>query len=80
LLYLARHAAARRAHINGNMPRQPDDRGHPNAHRLTAREKISQARTLREALDWLSALERIEAAADREMLEMLSRLPEAAAE
>ena len=80
LLYLARHAAARRAHINGNMPRQPDDRGHPNAHRLTAREKISQARTLREALDWLSALERIEAAADREMLEMLSRLPEAATE
>jgi membrane glycosyltransferase len=76
LLYLARHADARRSHINGNLPRQPDDRGHPNPHRLTARAKLQQAQSLREALDWLSTLERIEVAADRDMLEQLAQLPQ----
>ena len=76
LLYLARHPQARRAHLTGNLPRPIDERGHPNAHRLTAREKLSQAQSLREALDWLSAPERIEVAADAAMLEQLAQLPQ----
>jgi hypothetical protein len=76
LLYLARHPQARRSHIAGNLPRPTDMRGHPNAHRLTAREKLTQAQSLREALDWLSAPERIEVAADAAMLEQLAQLPQ----
>jgi membrane glycosyltransferase len=76
LLYLARHPQARRAHIAGNLPRPTDMRGHPNAHRLTAREKLTHAQSLREALDWLSAPERIEVAADAAMLEQLAQLPQ----
>jgi membrane glycosyltransferase len=76
LLYLARHAQARRAHIANNLSRPSDLRGHPNAHRLTARDKLTQAQSLREALDWLSAPERIEVAADAAMLEQLAQLPQ----
>jgi membrane glycosyltransferase len=76
LLYLARHPQARRSHIAGNLPRPIDERGHPNAHRLTAREKLSQAQSLREALDWLTAPERIEVAADADLLEQLAQLPQ----
>jgi membrane glycosyltransferase len=76
LLYLARHPQARLAHIAGNLPRPADERGHPNAHRLTAHEKLSQAQSLREALDWLTAPERIEVAADAALLEQLAQLPQ----
>ena len=76
LRYLARHPEARRSHINGNLARPTDTRGHPNAHRLTARAKMQQAHSLREALDWLSAPERIEVAADRDLLEQLAQLPQ----
>lgn len=76
LLYLARHPQARRDHINGNLPRPTDTRGHPSAHRLTARAKLLQAQSLREALDWLNAPERIEVAADAELLEHLAQLPQ----
>ncbi len=76
LRYLARHPQARHAQIANNLARPTDSRGHPNAHRLTARAKVMQAQSLREALSWLSAPERIEVAADRELLEQLASLPQ----
>jgi membrane glycosyltransferase len=76
LRHLARDAAARVAHLAGNLPRPPDARGHPNPHRLTAESKVAQAQTLQEALDWLSGPERIEVAADARLLERLAELPD----
>jgi membrane glycosyltransferase len=76
LRYLARHPQARHAQVANNLARPADTRGHPNAHRLTARAKVMQAQSLREALSWLSAPERIEVAADRELLEQLASLPQ----
>lgn len=78
LLHLAINAHARMAHISGNLPRPADARGHPNAHRLTAAAKLEQAHSLNEALDWLSAPERIEVAADPRLLNRLAELPPAA--
>ncbi|HEY6642225.1 glucans biosynthesis glucosyltransferase MdoH [Povalibacter sp.] len=76
LRYLARHPVERAAHITNNLARPHETRGHPNAHRLTAAAKVMQAQSLREALGWLSAPERIEVAADRELLEQLGQLPQ----
>lgn len=76
LRYLARHPEARAAHLTGNLPRPADARGHPSALRLTASHKIDDARTLQEALHWLSGLERIEVAADARLLEKLAALPD----
>ena len=76
LRYLARHPVERAAHIANNQRRPNEMRGHPNAHRLTAAAKVMQAQSLREALGWLSAPERIEVAADRELLEHLGQLPQ----
>lgn len=74
LRYLAANSRARLAHISGNLPRPTDSRGHPNPNRLTAETKIAQAETLTEALQWLSAPERIEVAADARMLSQLATL------
>ncbi len=76
LQHLARDAAARVAHLAGNLPRPTDQRGHPNPQRLTADEKVAQAQTLHEALSWLSGPERIEVAADARLLERLAGLPD----
>lgn len=76
LRYLARHPKARLAHISGNLSRPVDARGHPHAHRLTATVKLMQAQSLREALDWLTAPERIEVAADAWLLGQLAQLPQ----
>jgi membrane glycosyltransferase len=76
LRYLARHPQARASHIALNLPRPRDTRGHPNAQRLTATVKLAQAQSLREALEWLNAPERIEVAADRDLLEQLAQLPQ----
>lgn len=76
LRHLARHPHARHAQIATNLSRPADMRGHPNAHRLTATAKVMQAQSLREALSWLSAPERVEVAADRELLEQLASLPQ----
>ena len=76
LRYLARHPQARHAQIATNLSRPADTRGHPNAHRLTATAKVMQAQSLREALSWLSAPERVEVAADRELLDQLASLPQ----
>jgi membrane glycosyltransferase len=77
LRYLAGNPRARLAHISGNLPRPTDTRGHPNPNRLTAESKITQAETLTEALQWLSAPERIEVAADARMLSQLAALAQA---
>lgn len=76
LRYLASHSQARLSHVVGNLPRPLDSRGHPNPHRLTAEYKMTQAHSLRGALSWLSAPERVEVAADGHLLNLLSLLPQ----
>ncbi len=76
LRHLARDPAARIAHLAGNLPRPAAARGHPHPQRLTAEDKVMQAQTLQEALDWLSGPERIEVAADARLLERLAELPD----
>ncbi len=77
LAYLARHREARWAHLHGNLPRPADPRGEPNSHALTAEQKLHQAGTLREALAWLTPLERVQVAGDARMLAQLALLPDA---
>ena len=76
LRHLARHRNARLAHSEVNLPRPAETRGHPNPHRLTAGMKLADAESLHEVLNWLTAPERIEVAADPAMLEQLAALPE----
>lgn len=78
LYHLARDPEARAAHIAGNLPPPPEPRGCPDAPRLTAERKIVDARTLPEALEWLTPAERIRVAADARLLELLAALPDAA--
>jgi len=73
---LARDAQARVAQTQGNLPRPADNRGHPNAFRLTAERKLLDAASLQEALRWLTSPERIEVAADAQLLEKLAALPD----
>jgi membrane glycosyltransferase len=77
LRYLARNREARAAHINGNLPRPADPRGHPNPHAFTAQQKLIDARTLEEALEWFTAVERVEVASDSRLLNQLAMLPDA---
>lgn len=74
LQYLASHANARFIQIACNLPRPTEPRGYPNPHRLTAGHKLAQAHSLREALGWLSAPERMEIAADPRLLNQLAQL------
>jgi membrane glycosyltransferase len=77
LRFLARHREARSGHIGGNLARPADPRGQPDAHAFTAVQKLMDARTLDEALQWLTPLERVEVAADARMLNQLALLPDA---
>jgi membrane glycosyltransferase len=77
LRHLARNREARLTHINGNLPRPADPRGHPDPHAFTAEQKLKDARSLDEALAWLTALERIEIAGDPRLLNQLAQLPDA---
>ena len=77
LRYLARDAAARWAHIHGNLPSPTQPRGEPNPHALTAEQKLRDARFLEEALDWLTPPERVQVAGDPRMLAQLALLPDA---
>jgi len=79
LRYLARHPEERVAHINGNLARPADPRGNPDPHAFTAAQKLKDARTLDEALEWLTPVERVEVAGDARLLEQLAALPDAAA-
>ena len=77
LRYLAGNREARLAHINGNLARPPDPRGRPDPHAFTAGRKLTDARSLNEALEWLSPTERVEVAGDARLLNQLALLPDA---
>jgi membrane glycosyltransferase len=77
LRYLARDREARLAHIDGNLARPADPRGHPDPHAFTAEQKLIDARSLEEVLQWLTPVERVEVAADARLLNQLALLPDA---
>jgi len=77
LRYLARNREARLVHIGGNQVRPTDPRGKPDPHAFTAEQKLIDAQSLDEALEWLTPIERIEVAADARLLNQLALLPEA---
>jgi membrane glycosyltransferase len=76
LRFLARHREARLAHIGSNLPRPPDPRGQPDPHAFTAEQKLMDARSLDEALHWLTPIECVEVAANARFLNQLSLLPD----
>lgn len=76
LKFIARNRQAMLAHITGNMPRPPETRGHPDPHRLTAEQKVMDAKSLHEALSWLGPAERVHVAGDARLLERLAELPD----
>jgi membrane glycosyltransferase len=77
LRYLARNREARLTHIDGNLPRPRDPRGQPDPHAFTAEQKLIDARSLEEVLQWLTPVERVEVAGDARLLNQLSLLPDA---
>jgi membrane glycosyltransferase len=77
LKFLARNRDARLTHISGNLPRPMDPRGRPDPHAFTAQQKLIDARTLEEALEWFTPIERVEVAADARLLNQLALLPDA---
>jgi membrane glycosyltransferase len=77
LKYLARDREARVTHITGNLPRPPDPRGRPDPHAFTAQQKLTDARSLEEALEWFTPVERVEVASDARLLNQLALLPDA---
>jgi membrane glycosyltransferase len=76
LRHLARHREPRLAHISNNLARPADPRGQPDPHAFTAEQKLKDARTLDEALHWLTPAERVEVAAEARFLNQLSLLPD----
>jgi membrane glycosyltransferase len=56
---LVRDPVARAAHFHTLLPRDDIVRGRPDVDRLTARAKIEEASSVREALDWLTPAERV---------------------
>ena len=77
LLFLARNPDARVAHIQDNLARPSDPRGKPDPNAFTAAQKLIDARSLEEALRWLTPTERVEVAADARLLDQLAALPDA---
>jgi len=77
LKYLARNRDARLAHIEGNLPRPADPPGQPDPNAFTSQQKLSDARSLEEALEWLTRIERVEVAGSARMLNQLALLPDA---
>jgi membrane glycosyltransferase len=77
LRYLARNRDARLTHIDGNLARPADPRGKPDPHAFTAEQKLIDARTLEEILQWLTPVERVEVASDARLLNQLALLPDA---
>ena len=76
LRFIARNRQAMLAHVAGNAPRPAEARGHPDPHRLTAEQKVKDAKSLHEALSWLGPAERIHVAGDPRLLERLAELPD----
>jgi membrane glycosyltransferase len=76
LRHLARNRESRLTHINGNLARPADPRGHPDPFAFTAEQKLKDARSLDEALAWLTPVERVEVAGDARLLNQLALLPD----
>jgi membrane glycosyltransferase len=74
LRYLAQDREARLVHIGSNLARPADPRGKPDPHAFTAEQKLIDARSLDEALEWLTPIERVEVAADARLLNQLALL------
>ena len=72
--YLARNREARLAHVHGNLPRPADPRGRPDPAAFTAEQKLMDARTLDEALEWLTPIERVEVVGCARLLDQLALL------
>jgi membrane glycosyltransferase len=77
LRHLARNREGRLTHIGGNLARPADPRGQPDPHAFTAGQKLQDARSLDEALRWLTPIERVEVAGDARLLNQLALLPDA---
>jgi membrane glycosyltransferase len=77
LKFLARNREARTAHIDGNLPRPVDPPGRPDPDAFTAQQKLIDARSLEEALGWLTRVERVEVAGSARLLNQLAQLPDA---
>jgi membrane glycosyltransferase len=77
LYFLARNLAARSAHVHGNLGKPAATRGQPDPNALTAEQKLFEARTLEEALGWLTPPERVQVAGDGDLLDRLAALPDA---
>ncbi|HEX3847556.1 MAG TPA: glucans biosynthesis glucosyltransferase MdoH [Steroidobacteraceae bacterium] len=77
LRHLARHRDSRLTHIICNLARPADPRGQPDPHAFTAEQKLKDARSLDEALRWLTPIERVEVAGDARLLNQLALLPDA---
>jgi membrane glycosyltransferase len=77
LRYLARDLEARLTHIDSNLARPKDPRGNPDPHAFTAEQKLIDARSLEEVLQWLTPVERVEVAGDSRLLNQLALLPDA---
>jgi membrane glycosyltransferase len=76
LRYLARNREARLTHVAGNLPRPPDPPGRPDPNAFTARQKLLDAHSLEQALEWLTRVERVEVAGSEQLLNELSLLPD----
>jgi membrane glycosyltransferase len=74
LRWLASDPAARSQHLSGNLQPPSAAPGEPDADHLTARQKLSDAQNLDEALSWLTPRERIWVAADPLLLQRLAGL------
>ena len=77
LKFLARNREARLAHTEGNLPRPVDPPGRPDPNAFTAQQKLIDARSLEEALEWLTRVERVEVAGSARLLNQLAQLPDA---
>lgn len=76
---LAQDARARQQHLAVNLAPPPPRRGAPEPALLVATRKLADARTLDEALGWLTPAEQVFVASDAALLARLGELPGQAA-
>ena len=68
---LLKDSSARIAHFHTLLQRPPGPRGQPDVDRLTARAKVEEATSVREALAWLTPRERLALLSDAAMFDQL---------
>jgi membrane glycosyltransferase len=71
---LLRDENARQRHFAAVVPRPPAPRGRPDVLLMAARAKIADARTAKEALDWLTPPERLAVLGDHDLFQGLAHL------